>query len=150
MIGVAAIVPTEFSSMMYPKQMVYRTWILGALACLWIQAQMQTAREWMCIKGANIRLRIGDLVRLGVTGMVSSSHQRPSRSGRGGRGGRTGPTSRGQGSTNRSMSNQRPTALTPGISEARHYNNLGGRTPIGTPDRERLESYTGQMTTGYS
>ena len=36
------------------------------------------------------------------------------------------------------------------MSGARHYNNLGGRTPIGTPDRERLESYTGQMNTGYS
>jgi hypothetical protein len=66
------------------------------------------------------------------------------RSGRGGRGNRTGSTPRGPGSGQRSAPMQRAAPITPGMSGARHYHNLGSRRPFGS-DRERLEVYAGLM-----
>jgi hypothetical protein len=77
MIGVAACVPTGFSPMVYSKQTVYRTWVLGALACLWIQTQIQTAMGQVSFNGESIRLLIGAMVRLGATGVVCSSISDP-------------------------------------------------------------------------
>ena len=43
---------------------------------------------------------------------------------------------------------QRAAPVTPGMSGASHYNNLGSRHPVGS-DRERLNVYTGYMVKTY-
>ena len=79
-----------------------------------------------------------------ATGDAVNGNRQSMRSGRGGRGNRTGSTPRGPGSGQRSAPMQRAAPITPGMSGARHYNNLGSRHPFGS-DRERLEVYAGLM-----
>ena len=43
MIGVAMCVPTAVSPILFAKQTVYMTLILGALACLWIHSQLRSS-----------------------------------------------------------------------------------------------------------
>ena len=47
MIGVAMRVPTEVSPSLFTKQIVYRTLILGAIACLWIHSQIRSSAGWV-------------------------------------------------------------------------------------------------------
>ena len=77
-------------------------------------------------------------------GTTDKGRQRSTRSGRGGRGNRSGSTPRGQGSHQRSSPTQRTGTVSPGMSGARHYNNLGGRRPFGS-NMERLDVYLAHM-----
>jgi len=55
MIGVALCVPTEVSPLGFVRQTAYRTLILGAIACLWIQAQLRSSMGWLKTHHAEIQ-----------------------------------------------------------------------------------------------
>jgi hypothetical protein len=55
MIGVAMCVPTAVSPILFAKQTVYRTLILGALACLWIHSQLRSSAGWMQTQSVAVR-----------------------------------------------------------------------------------------------
>ena len=144
MIGVALCVPTEVSPLGFVRQTVYRTLILSSLECIWIQAQLGSSMVWLKTHQTEIQQWVkGRLVR-GETGDAVKGNRQSMRSGRGGRGNRTGSTPRGSSSGQRGAPMQRAALITPGMSGARHYNNLGSRRPFGS-DRERLEVYAGLM-----
>ena len=92
MIGVAICVPTAVSPSLY------RTLILGALACLWIHSQLRSSAGW--VQTQSVALRQLVTMQLGGSGIgtTDKGKQRSIRSGRGGKGNRSGPTPRGQGS----------------------------------------------------
>jgi hypothetical protein len=84
-----------------------------------------------------------------ATGDAVNGNRQSMRSGRGGRGSRTGSTPRGPGSGQRGAPMHQAAPVTPGMSGARHYNNLGSRHPFGL-DRERLDVYVGKMDQTYA
>ena len=141
MIGVALCVPTEISPGLYAKQTVYRTLILGALACLWIHHQLRNSTRWIQTQGMALRHLVWMPLRGSGNSMTAKGSQRSTRSGRGGRGNRSGSTPRGQGNHSHNSPMQRTGTVSPGMSGARHYNNLGGRRPFRS-DLERLEVYS--------
>ena len=55
MIGVAMCVPTAVSLITFAKQTVYRTLILGALACLWIHSQLRSSAGWVQTQSVAVR-----------------------------------------------------------------------------------------------
>jgi hypothetical protein len=148
MIGVALCVPTEVSPLGFVKQTMYRTLILGTLACLWIQTQLRSSMVWLKTHHAEIQKLVRVRLVSVATGDAVNGNRHSMRSGRSGRGSRTGSTPRGPGSGQRGAPMHRA-AVTLGTSRARHYNNLGSQHPFGS-DRERLEVYVGQMDQTYA
>ena len=130
MIGVAICVPTEVSPSLFAKQTVYRTMILGALACLWTHSQIRSSAGWVQTQSMALRHLVTMQLGGSDVGTTDKGRQRSTRSDRGGRGNRSGSTPRGQGSHQRSSPMQRTGTVSPGMSGARHYNNLGGRQPF--------------------
>ena len=55
MIGVAMCVPTEVSPSLFAKKTVYRSLILGALACLWIHSQIRSSAGWVQTQSMALR-----------------------------------------------------------------------------------------------
>ena len=55
MIGVAMCVPTAVSPFLFAKQTVYRTMILGTLACLWIHSQLRSSAGWVQTQSVAVR-----------------------------------------------------------------------------------------------
>ena len=107
MIGVALCVPTEVSPSLHAKQTVYRTLILGALACLWIHHQLRNSARWVQTQGMVLRHLVWMPLRGSGTSTTAKGSQRSTRSGRGGRGNRSGSTPRGQGNHSRNSTTQR-------------------------------------------
>ena len=116
MIGVALCVPTEVSPITFAEQTLCRTLILGALACLWIHAQLRSSAEWIQTQRVAIRQLVAVQLWNGGISDADKDKQRSRRSGRGGRGNRSGSTPRGQGSSQISGSMQRAGTVTPGMS----------------------------------
>ena len=58
MIGVALCVPMEASPLGFARQTVYRTLILGAIACVWIQAKLRSSMVWLKTHHAELQQRI--------------------------------------------------------------------------------------------
>ena len=144
MIGVALCVPSEVSPLGFVRQTMYRTLILGALACLWIQTQLRSSMVWLKTHHAEIQKLVKVRLVSVATGDAVNGNRQSMRSGRGGRGSRTGSAPRRPGSGQRGAPMPRAAPVTPGMSGARHYNKLGSHNPFGL-DRERLEVYTVQM-----
>ena len=149
MIGVALCVPSEVSPIGFVRQTAYRTLILGAIACVWIQAHLRSSMVWLKTHQAELQQRITVRLISGGTGDAVTGNRQSMRSGRGGRGSQTGSTPRGAGSGQRSAPTQRAAHVTPGAGGAHHYNNLGSQRPFGS-DRERLEVYAGQLDQTYT
>jgi hypothetical protein len=149
MIGVALCVPTDGSPLGFVRQTVYMTLILGALACLWIHAQLRSSMVWLKTHHAEIQQLVKVQLVSGATGDAVNGNRQSMRSGRGGRGSRTGSTPRRPGSGQRGSPMQRAAPVAPDMSGARHCNNLGSRHLFGS-DRERLEVYAGQMDQTYA
>jgi len=125
MIGVALCVPSEVSPIGFVRQTAYRTLILGAIACVWIQAHLRSSMVWLKTHQAELQQRITVRLISGGTGDEVTGNRQSMRSGRGGRGSRTGSTPRGAGSGQRGAPMQRAAPVTPGAGGAHHYNNLG-------------------------
>jgi hypothetical protein len=122
--GAALVVPTTMEPVAYTHKVMRRMAGMSILACWWIQRQLQGLHSkciyaipgWLCNLGGSAKER--------------------QRSSRLGRGGRQHSTSRDHGRNNRAPPTNRSSEHEHhGGSAARHYSNLGGRTPIGIVGR---------------
>jgi hypothetical protein len=77
MIGEALCVPSEVSPIAFAKQTVCRTLILGALACLWIHAQLRRSIAWLRPHNVAIQQLVKAQLWSGDTGMKSMAINSP-------------------------------------------------------------------------
>ena len=142
-IGVALIVPTQTSPMDYCRQQAGRLFIVGLMTMYWISRQLLALAHSGPERYRYILARLQVYRVLLGTGTEDVQRRHSNRSGRRGR---SQASPRGQGREARTSPATRMPTSTSGAGGAKHYNNLGGRTPFGTPDRERLLVYAERAT----
>ena len=142
-IGVALIVPTQSSPMEYFRQQAGRLLVVGITAFYWIYRQLVELAHSGPERYRHIWARMQVYRVLLGTGTQDAQRRHSNRSGRRGR---SQASPRGQGRSARTPPTPRTSTSTSGAGGAKHYNNLGGRTPFGTPDRERLLVYNERVT----
>ena len=137
-IGVALIVPTQSSPSEYFRQQAGRLLVVGITAFYWIYRQLVELAHSGPERYRHIWARMQVYRVLLGTGTEDVQRRHSNRSGRRGR---SQASPRGQGRAARTPPTPRTFTSTSGAGGAKHNNNLGGRTPFGMPDRERLLVY---------
>ena len=142
-IGVALIVPTQSSPSEYFRQQAGQLLVVGITASYWIYRQLFELAHTRTERSRHIWARMQVYQVLLGTGTQDAQRRHSNRSGRRGR---SQASPRSQGRSACTPLTPRTSKSTSGAGGAKHYNNLGGRTPFGTPDRERLLVYNERVT----